>query len=181
MDDSKELEKKLSRYLAMPDWPSTWAKIYKDGGMDLIREYCKRLEPEGMDVKTFEQKVIKRYWVGAGQAAESEAEILKIIDGTPVRYRPEILKNPCCTELIVEMLWVGDYVHDDGSPYPELAIGVAYFHHCHKVLAVFIRRPDLRDLPEYVLDLIMAAMDLVGLSLPDNDGNAIEDQCRRNN
>jgi len=181
MNDSKELEKKLGRYLAMRDCPATWAEIYKDGGMDLMREYGKRLEPEGADEQTYEHKIVARYWIGAGRAAESEAEILKIIDGTPEWHRPEILKNPHCTERIIEMLWVGDYVHDDESPYPELAVTVAFYHHCHKVLAIFIRRPDLRNLPEYVLELIMAAMDLVGLSLPDNDASLNEGHYMRNN
>ena len=181
MDDSMELERKLAGYLAMPDWPSTWAKIYKDGGMDLIREYCKRLEPVGTVEAIYEHRIVARYWIGAGQAADSEAEILTIIDGTPVRYRPEILKNPLCTELIVEMLWVGDYVHNDDKPFPEFAAAVALFNHYYKALAIFLRRPDLRDLPEYMLNLFMAGLDLEGMSIDKDDLKIAEGSYRRSN
>ena len=74
LDYLNELEKKLGRYLAMQDCPATWAEIYKDGGMDQIGEYSKRLESEGVDEKSYEHKVNERYWVGAGHAAESEED-----------------------------------------------------------------------------------------------------------
>jgi hypothetical protein len=167
MDYLKDLERKLGRYLAMPDCPATWAEIYKDGGMDLIGEYSKRLDPEGADEKAYEHKVIERYWVGAGQAAESEEEILGAINKMPERYRPRILSNPHCTERIIETLWVGSYVNDDGSPFPEFAAVIAFFMHNKKALAIFARRKDLRDLPEYLVNLFLSGCARDGLVVDD--------------
>ena len=181
MDDSKELEKKLGRYLALGDWPSTWAEIYNEGGMELMREYCKRLEPLGTDEAIYAHRIVARYWCGAGAAAQSEAEILKLIDEMPERYRPQLLKNPHCTERVVEMLWVGNYVLGDDTPYLELAVGIAFFNHYYKVLAVFLRRPDLRDVPEYLLELIMAGLALEGMSIQDSEEKTAEDSYHRAN
>ena len=181
MDHLKELEKKLGGYLAMQDWPWTWSEIYTDGGMDLIREYSRRLAPEGMDEKKYEYKIIARYWIGAGQAAESEAEILRLIDDMPVRHRADILKNPLCTERIIEMLWVGNYVHYDDRPFPELAVAIAFFNHYYKVLAIFARRPDLRDLPEYLLDLIMAGLELEGMTIDTDESKISMERLTRAN
>lgn len=73
MDDSMELERKLAGYLAMRDCPATWAEIYKDGGMDLMREYGKRLEPEGVMNKPMNTRLSLA--IGLGQVARQSQRL----------------------------------------------------------------------------------------------------------